>query len=145
MHRYIWSPVVVALLVAQSVFAQLPSAIPATQGISSDRLARMDGIIAASIEKKELPGAVVLVARHGKIVWRKAYGARAVEPQREAMTLDTIFDLASLTKVVATTTSIMMLIEQGKVRLSDSLVRFIPEMKGGGRDTITIEELLTHM
>src|SRR5438067_1235473 len=105
----------------------------------------MDAAIQSSIEKKELPGAVVLVARHGRVVWRKPYGARAVEPQREAMTTDTIFDLASLTKVVATTSSIMILIEQGKVRLSDSLVRFIPEMKGGGRDAITIEELLTHM
>src|SRR2546423_11995918 len=114
MHRYIWPRAVVALLVAQPVSAQLPSAIPAAQGISAERLARMDAVIAASIEKKELPGAVVLVARHGKIVWRKAYGARAVEPQREPMTLDTIFDLASLTKVVATTTRIMMLVVQGR-------------------------------
>jgi uncharacterized protein YbbC (DUF1343 family)/CubicO group peptidase (beta-lactamase class C family) len=144
MHRSIWSPVIVALLVAQSVFAQLPAALPATQGFAAERLARMDAVIAASIEKKELPGAVVLVARHGKIVWRKAYGARAVEPQREAMTLDTIFDLASLTKVVATTTSIMILVEQGKVRLADPVVQFIPEMKGEGRDAITIEQLMTH-
>jgi uncharacterized protein YbbC (DUF1343 family)/CubicO group peptidase (beta-lactamase class C family) len=145
MHRYIWSPVVVALLVAQSVFAQLPAALPATQGLSPERLGRMDAVVAASIEKKELPGAVVLVARHGKTVWRKAYGARAVEPQREAMTLDTIFDLASLTKVVATTTSIMILIEAGKIRLSDPVVQFIPEMKGEGRDAITIEQLMTHV
>jgi uncharacterized protein YbbC (DUF1343 family)/CubicO group peptidase (beta-lactamase class C family) len=145
MHRYIWSPVVVALLVAQSVFAQLPAALPSTQAISAERLGRMDAVIAASIERKELPGAVVLVARHGKIVWRKAYGARAVEPQREAMTLDTIFDLASLTKVVATTTSILMLVEEGKIRLSDPVVQFIPEMKGEGRDAITIEQLMTHV
>src|SRR5207248_1189754 len=62
----------------------------------------------------------------------------------EAMTLDTIFDLASLTKVVATTTSIMILVEQGRVRLADPAVQFIPEMKGEGRDAITIEQLLTH-
>jgi uncharacterized protein YbbC (DUF1343 family) len=104
----------------------------------------MDGIIEESIAKKELPGAVVLVGRNGRVVWRKAYGARAVEPQREAMSANTIFDLASLTKVVATATSIMILIEQGKVRLSDPAVKFIPEMKGGGRDAITIEQLLTH-
>jgi uncharacterized protein YbbC (DUF1343 family)/CubicO group peptidase (beta-lactamase class C family) len=124
---------------------QLPSVSPAAAGISAERLARMDAVIAASIEKKELPGAVVLVARHGKIVWRKAYGARAIEPQREAMTLDTIFDLASLTKVVATTTSIMILVEQGRVRLADPVVQFIPEMKGEGRDAITIEQLMTHV
>jgi len=145
MRRHIWSLIAVALLIAQSAQAQLPSAVPSTQGISAERLARMDAVINASIEKKELPGAVVLVARHGKIVWRKAYGARAVEPQREAMTQDTIFDLASLTKVVATTTSIMMLVENGKIRLGDSVTQFIPEMKGEGRDAITIEELLTHM
>ena len=140
--------VVTALLILNfsfSVLGQLPAAAPAAVGISAERLARMDAAIAASIEKKELPGAVVLVARHGKTVWRKAYGARAVEPQREAMTLDTIFDLASLTKVVATTTSIMMLVEEGKIRLGDPVTQFIPEMKGEGRDAITIEQLMTHV
>jgi uncharacterized protein YbbC (DUF1343 family)/CubicO group peptidase (beta-lactamase class C family) len=128
----------------QALSIQLPSGAPATLGLSAERLARMDQVIAAAIEKKELPGAVVLVARHGRIAWRKAYGSRAVDPQREAMTLDTIFDLASLTKIVATATSIMILVEQGKVRLNDAVVEFIPEMKGGGRDAITIEQLLTH-
>jgi uncharacterized protein YbbC (DUF1343 family)/CubicO group peptidase (beta-lactamase class C family) len=137
--------IVIALLFAPPVSAQLPNSSPVSQGISAERLSRMDAVIQASIEKKELPGAIVLVARHGRVVWRKAYGARAVEPQREAMTTDTIFDLASLTKVVATTTSIMILVEQGKVRLSDPVVQFIPEMKGEGRDAITIEQLLTHM
>ena len=128
----------------QAISIQLPPGAPATLGMSAERLARMDGAIQASIAKKELPGAVVLVARHGRVAWRKAYGSRAVEPQREAMTTDTIFDLASLTKIVATATSIMILVEQGKVRLSDAAIEFIPEMKGGGRDAITIEQLLTH-
>ncbi len=128
----------------QAVSIQLPSGAPATVGMSAERLARMDQVIQASIAKKELPGAVVLVARHGRVAWRKAYGSRTVEPQREAMTLDTIFDLASLTKIVATATSIMILVEQGKVRLSDPVVEFIPEMKGSGRDAITLEQLLTH-
>lgn len=145
MARHLRLTIVIALLLARSVSAQLPASSASTQGISVERLARMDAVIQTSIEKKEMPGAVVLVARHGKIVWRKAYGARAVEPQREAMTLDTIFDLASLTKVVATTTSIMILVEQGKIRLTDSVVQFIPEMKGDGRDAITIEQLMTHM
>src|SRR5947207_13027771 len=135
----------IGAITAPSLSINLPQSIPASVGMSAERLARMDSVIRESIEKKELPGAVVLVARHGKIVWRKAYGARAVEPQREAMTTDTIFDLASLTKVAATTTSIMMLIEQGKIRLNDPVVQFIPEMKGEGRDAITIEQLLTHM
>src|SRR5712692_9387227 len=129
---------------AHSAAAQLPNASPSNVGISAEHLGRMDKIIQASIERHELPGAVVLVARHGRVVWRKTYGARAVEPQREPMTADTIFDLASLTKIVATATSIMILVERGEVRLADPAVKFIPEMQGDGRDAITIEQLLTH-
>ena len=77
-------------------------------------------------------------------MWRRAYGARAVAPAREAMTADTIFDLASLTKVVATATSIMILVERGKVRLSDPISNYIPEIKGERRERITLELLLTH-
>ena len=105
----------------------------------------MDAVIAEEIANKRLPGAVVLVGRKGRVVWRKSYGARAVEPAREAMTPDTIFDLASLTKVVATATSIMILVERGKVRLGDPVSLHIPELKGEGRDRITIEQLLTHV
>ncbi len=112
--------------------------------MSAERLAQIDQVIQQSIERKEMPGAVVLVGRRGRVVWRKAYGARAVEPAREAMTTDTIFDLASLTKVVATATSIMILVERGQVRLNDNLVRYLPEVKGEGRDAVTIEQLLTH-
>jgi CubicO group peptidase (beta-lactamase class C family) len=105
----------------------------------------MDAVIADAIADKKLPGAVVLVGRKGRIVWRKAYGARAVEPVREVMTPETIFDLASLTKVVATATSVMILMERGKLRLSDPVSLHIPELKGEGRDRITIEQLLTHV
>src|SRR6266404_8278630 len=93
---------VLLLLVVLSFFhqalSQLPSTPPASTGMSAERLSRIDAVIEAAIEKKELPGAVVVVGRHGHVTWRKAYGARAVEPQREVMTTDTIFDLASLTK-----------------------------------------------
>jgi uncharacterized protein YbbC (DUF1343 family)/CubicO group peptidase (beta-lactamase class C family) len=104
----------------------------------------MDNVIQEAINQHKLPGAVVLVSRKGKVVWKKAYGARAIEPTRESMTVDTIFDLASLTKVVATATSIMILVERGKVRLDDPVSVYIPELKGEGRDRITIEELLIH-
>ncbi len=122
----------------------LPASAPASVGMSAERLARIDAAVEESIARKETPGAVVLVGRRGRVVWRKAYGARAVEPARETMTTDTIFDAASLTKVVATATSIMILVERGQVRLSDPLSRHLPEMKEGGREHITIEELLTH-
>src|SRR5689334_2926277 len=132
--RRILIPILVVVL-AQSVFAQ----------VSSARLSQMDGVIAEAIANKKLPGAVVLVGRKGRVVWRKAYGDRALEPAREAMTPDTIFDLASLTKIVATTTSIMILVERGKLRLNDPVSLHIPELKGEGRDRITIEQLLTHV
>jgi len=134
----------VLLLLAQPVPAQLPLAKPESVAVSSARLAQMDPIVEAEIKEHHLPGAVVLVGRKGRIVWNKSYGFRAVEPAREAMTTDTIFDLASLTKVVATATSIMILVERGKVRLSDPVSRYIPELKGEGRDSITIEMLLIH-
>ena len=117
---------------------------PANVSVSAQKLEAIDGEVESEIKQHHLPGAVVLVARNGSVVWRKAYGARAVEPAREAMTTDTIFDLASLTKVVATATSIMILVERGKVRLSDPLSNYIPEIKGEGRERITIELLLTH-
>jgi len=113
--------------------------------MSAERLAQIDSVVAEAIAKHELPGAVVLIARQGRIVWRKAYGFRALEPQREPMTTDTIFDLASLTKIVATATSIMILVERGQVRLTDSVTRYIPELKGENREQITIERLLTHL
>ena len=112
--------------------------------MSAQRLAEIDNAVADAVSKKQLPGAVVLVARNGQVIWRKAYGARAVEPAREPMSTDTIFDVASLTKVVATATSIMILVERGKVRLSEPVSNYIPELKGEGRERITIEHLLTH-
>ena len=135
------------LLLAFTVHAlafELPLAQPASVGMSAERLARMDAVIEQAIARKELPGAVVLAGRRGRVVWRKAYGARVVEPARETMTTDTIFDLASLTKVVATATSIMILIERGQVRLNDSISRYLPEIKGEGRERVTVEQLLTH-
>jgi uncharacterized protein YbbC (DUF1343 family)/CubicO group peptidase (beta-lactamase class C family) len=117
---------------------------PSSVAVSARKLAAIDAEVEREIKQQHLPGAVVLVARKGSVVWRKAYGARAVEPLREAMTADTIFDVASLTKVVATATSIMILVERGKLRLSDPLSNYIPEIKGQGTERITLELLLTH-
>jgi uncharacterized protein YbbC (DUF1343 family)/CubicO group peptidase (beta-lactamase class C family) len=119
---------------------------PASTGMSAARLANLDAVITDSIAKKECPGAVVLVGRHGKVVYRKAYGNRAVVPAPEPMTADTVFDMASLTKVIATATSVLTLVEDGKIRLQDRVAKFIPEFASGGgaRDQVTVEELLTH-
>jgi uncharacterized protein YbbC (DUF1343 family)/CubicO group peptidase (beta-lactamase class C family) len=135
---------VVSLCLSLNAVGQLPRAKPEAVSLSTPGLQQMDQVIAESIGKRELPGAVVLVSRKGRVVWRKAYGSRAVEPVVEPMTPDTIFDVASLTKVVATATSIMILVERGKVRLSDPVSNYIPELKGEGRERITIELLLTH-
>jgi uncharacterized protein YbbC (DUF1343 family)/CubicO group peptidase (beta-lactamase class C family) len=124
--------------------AQLPSAAPASVGMSASQLAHIDEAVQADIAKHQLPGAVVLVGRQGKIVWRKAYGNRALEPQTEPMTADTIFDMASLTKVVATATSMMILVERGQVRLGDPVSRYIPEFAAAGKRGITVEQLMTH-
>lgn len=124
--------------------APLAQAAPETVGMASERLARIDDAVRASIERLETPGAVVLVCRRGRVVYRKAFGDRAVQPQREAMTVDTIFDLASLTKVVATTTAIMMLVERGKLSLADPVSLYIPEFAAGGKERVTIEQLMTH-
>jgi uncharacterized protein YbbC (DUF1343 family)/CubicO group peptidase (beta-lactamase class C family) len=90
-----------------------------------------------------IPGAVVMVGHDGQIVYQKAYGSRALIPHREPMTLDTIFDAASLTKVIATTPSIMRLFEQGQIRLNDPVTKYLPEFQGGHSD-ITIRNLMTH-
>ncbi|HEU4766666.1 MAG TPA: serine hydrolase, partial [Pyrinomonadaceae bacterium] len=135
----------ILLLVAQPVLAQLPIAKAESVSVSATRLAEMDAVIASEIDNRRLPGAVVFVGRKGRLVWQKSYGARAVEPTRETMTPETIFDVASLTKVVATATSIMMLVERGKLRLNDPITLHIPDLKGEGRERVTIEQLLTHV
>ncbi len=144
---------IISLLPAQ-LFAQkqaanrqsskLAVATPEFVGMSSERLAKIDEAVRASIERKETPGAVVLVARKGRIVYRKAFGDRAVQPKREPMTVDTIFDLASLTKIVATATSIMILVERGKVSLADYVSAYIPEFGKNGKERVTVEQLMTH-
>jgi uncharacterized protein YbbC (DUF1343 family)/CubicO group peptidase (beta-lactamase class C family) len=121
-----------AALCAAALSAQTFSGAPA-----------IDDAINLAIQQGRIPGAVVLIGHDGKVVYQKAYGNRALVPQPEAMTLDTIFDVASLTKVVATTSSLMKLFEQGKFRLNDKITDYIPEFQGGKSD-ITIRNLMTH-
>jgi uncharacterized protein YbbC (DUF1343 family)/CubicO group peptidase (beta-lactamase class C family) len=124
--------------------ARLAQAAPESVGMSSGRLAKIDEAVLASVERGETPGAAVLVARQGRVVYRKAFGDRATSPAREPMTSDTVFDLASLTKVIATATSIMILVERGKVSLADPVTLYIPEFGKNGKDRVTVEQLMTH-
>ncbi len=109
------------------------------------RFARIDELVAADIADKKLPGAVVVVGQGDSVFFRKAYGHRALVPEAEPMTLDTIFDMASLTKVVATTSAVMMLVEDGRIRLSDPVAQYIPEFAKYGKNRVTVRHLLTHM
>ncbi len=105
--------------------------------------ADLDAAIDQAVLNDEVPGAVLVVGYQGKIVHRRAYGNRALVPNKEPMTLDTIFDAASLTKVVATTPSLLKLIEEGKLRLNDPVTRYLPEFQGGKSD-ILVRHLVTH-
>jgi len=129
-----------------------PPPRPAGQGAplrgaaaDASRLAAVDAVIEQAIRDKQIPGAVLLVGRGQDVLYEKAYGNRALVPRIEPMTLDTIFDLASLTKVVATTTSVMILVEEGRIRLTDRVASFIPDFGRYGKEGVTIRHLLTHV
>jgi CubicO group peptidase (beta-lactamase class C family) len=122
----------------------LETAVPENVGLLSSRLNGIDLAVLKSIEAKETPGAVVLVGRRGRIAYLKAFGSRSIQPQTEAMTIDTIFDIASLTKVIATSPAIMLLAENGILRLDEKVKRYLPKFVGGGKDNITVRQLLTH-
>ncbi len=110
----------------------------------SARLAKADQAILASIEQGEIPGAVLLVGRGSDILYRKAYGSRALQPEKVPMTTDTIFDLASISKVVGAATSLMLLSERGQIKFSEKVSHYIPSFGVNGKSDVTIEQLLLH-
>lgn len=112
--------------------------------MSSPRLAEIDDVVADALAARQMPGCVVLIARQGKIVFLRAYGRRSLQPTEAPMTIDTVFDLASLTKPLATATSVMLLVEEGKLALDDPVAKYLPEFAQGGKESITIRQLLTH-
>lgn len=131
MHRLTY-----LLIAASCVCAARQPAAPAA-------FPHIDAAIQESVDTGWIPGAVLVIGHNGQVVYRKAYGWRALVPHRERMTLDTIFDAASLTKVVATTPSVMRLFEQGKLRIDDPVTKYLPEFQGG-KSPITIRLLMTH-
>jgi uncharacterized protein YbbC (DUF1343 family)/CubicO group peptidase (beta-lactamase class C family) len=104
----------------------------------------VDLLVQEQINDQAITGAVLLVGHGGRIVHQKAFGLRATSPRPEAMTLDTVFDLASLTKVVATTPSVMRLIQYGQIRLDEPVAHYIPDFGMNGKDAVTVRQLLTH-
>jgi SSS family transporter len=105
---------------------------------------QIDRIVEAGIAAKKFPGAVVIAGHDGQIIFHKAYGSSSLIPAPETMTEDTIFDLASLTKVLATAPAVMQLYEQGRFRLNDPVAEYLPEFAANGKEDITIRQLLTH-
>jgi CubicO group peptidase (beta-lactamase class C family) len=124
--------------------AEVPVVAPDQLGMNAEQLDRIGAIVAKEIEAKNLPGCVVLVGRTGGIGMIKAYGRRQIEPREEPMTPDTVFDMASLTKPIATATSVMILVERGQLRLRNPVADYIPEFGENGKDKITVEDLLVH-
>ena len=110
----------------------------------AERLAPVDAVVNNAITQGHVPGAVVLIGHQGRVIYRKAFGSRSIEPTLEPMTVDTVFDMASLTKVIATTGSVMRMVQLGQIKLNDPVSRYIPEFAQNGKQEITIRELLTH-
>jgi len=143
--RTITSLVLGAALVAMPLVASPLSAAReiAAQNQAADFHAA-DATMQQAVSAGQIPGGVLLVVHNGKTVFRKAYGDRQIEPSREKATLDTIYDLASLTKCVATTSAVVRLLEEGRIRLNAPVAEYLPEFGQNGKGDITIRELLTH-
>jgi uncharacterized protein YbbC (DUF1343 family)/CubicO group peptidase (beta-lactamase class C family) len=127
-----------AFYLACAAFASLALAQETFPGAAA-----VDAVVDQAVASGLIPGAVLVAGHNGKIIYSKAYGERALVPQRESMTLDTIFDAASLTKVIATTPALMKLFEEGKLRIADPVTAYLPEFQGG-KSEITIRDLMTH-
>lgn len=127
-RRLLLLPALAPVLFAAATFSSAPA---------------LDLVIEEAVQTKLVPGAVVLIGHNGQVVYRKAYGFRALTPSLEPMTPETVFDVASLTKVVATTSAVMKLFENGKLRLNDRVTQYLPEFQGGKSD-IRVRDLLTH-
>jgi uncharacterized protein YbbC (DUF1343 family)/CubicO group peptidase (beta-lactamase class C family) len=137
----------VATPAAAQKSARKPSRIsskPAPSATADERFAAVDAIFNQAVRERQIPGAVVVVGHDGRIVLRKAYGYRSLAPRREAMTVDTIFDVASLTKCMVTAVAVMRMVQYGQVRVNDPVVRYLPEFGTKGKQDITVRQLLTH-
>ena len=123
----------------------LPAKAPSAVGMSAARLATIDRVIERGIRAGGYPGAAVVVGRKGAAVWEKGFGGLgwtreegSVVPER------TIYDLASLTKVIATTTLVMRAVDDGRLTVEDRVRDWLPEWRGSDRETVTVRDLLAH-
>src|SRR3989338_1198599 len=109
-----------------------------------EALASIGAIVEGEIHAGNLPGAVVEIGHRGRIVYRQAFGNRTVAPAPQPMTADTVFDLASLTKAIATTTAVLQLVEAGRLRLDAAVAHYWPAFKANDKGPITVRQLLAH-
>jgi serine-type D-Ala-D-Ala carboxypeptidase len=123
----------------------LPVAAPATVGMSAKRLETIDRVVSRGIKAGGFPGAAVVVGRKGSAVWEKGFGRIdwATSSSRVSAT-ETIYDLASLTKVIGTTTAVMILYDEGRIKLDAPVNTYLPEFTGGYKDSVTVRQLLEH-
>jgi uncharacterized protein YbbC (DUF1343 family) len=152
-RRHRWPVIAVALFITLFTWTAQAQTPGAPQGppdlvidltTFADRLTPVDAVVRNAITQGHAPGAVVLIGHGGKVVYRKAFGSRSLEPTVEPMTVDTVFDMASLTKVIATTGSVMRMVQLGQIKLNDPVARYIPEFGQNGKQEVTIRQLLTH-
>ena len=123
----------------------LPSKAPVSVGMSAERLAAIDRVVARGLKAGGYPGAAVVVGRKGAAVWKKGFGHLDWSNSSETVVPDeSIYDLASLTKVVGTTTALMVLFDEGKIHLDDPVVKYVPGFTGGLKDSVTLRQLLEH-
>ena len=137
--------VLIVALAPSPLMAQGPSSdVGGTAGFNTEQVARLESLISTAIAAGKLPGCVLTVGRRDQVLLSRAFGHRQLVPALQPMTVDTIFDLASLTKPVATGTSVMLLIERGQLQLTDRVAHHWPEFGIRGKETLTLFDLLTH-
>jgi beta-N-acetylhexosaminidase len=122
----------------------LRTALPQEAGFRADAMAEPDRILEAAIAQRAFPGAVLAVGRDGALVHLRAFGRLTYDESAPSARTDTVYDLASLTKVIATTTMAMILVDEGRLDLGKRVADFLPAFRGGARDQVTVERLLTH-
>ena len=123
---------------------RLTYGLPEEVGMNSEKMAKIDSLMQDAIEQKATPGAVVLVAKNGKVVFLKNYGKHTYDNKSRATQKDDIFDLASITKIAASTISLIKLQDEGKFDFNDPVEKYIPEFKGTNKEGIPMSKMLTH-
>lgn len=123
----------------------LPVKNPGAVGMSAERLATIDRVVRRGITAGGYPGASVVVGRNGAAVWQKGFGRLGWSTSSVGVSpTESVYDLASLTKVVATTTAAMILFDEGRLSLTAPVSAYLPAFSGGMKDSVTVEQLLTH-